>query len=198
MIDRGCIQSPQVNIRAANVSDIPSIQDIARITWVDTYRGVIPEDAQAAVLNQAYSKEALSISIGRNQAFLVAEVREAPGAESATLAAYVDVDFDGQQMNLHRLYVLPQYQRLGLGQRLFEAAIQSTLGRMYERPDEPIRIVAHVERDNPRARTFYRKMGFIEGDEEIVVIGGISLPVIRISMTIKGDGRVPKNRPDCR
>ena len=200
MIDRGCIQSPQVNIRAANVSDIPFIQGIARSTWADTYRGVIPEDAQAAVLNQAYSKGALSISIGRNQAFLVAEVRDTPGTESSTLAAYVDVDadFDGQQMNLHRLYVLPQYQRLGLGRRLFEAAIQSTLGRMYERPDEPIPIVAHVERDNPRARAFYRKMGFIEGDEEIVVIGGISLPVIRISMTIKGDGRVPKNRPDCR
>lgn len=190
------LQSPKVVIRDATPTDIPSIQDIARSTWADTYQGVIPEDAQAAVLNRAYSREVLEISLDRHQAFLVAEVREDPRTGSGALGAFVDVDFNGQRVNLHCLYVLPAYQRLGLGRRLLEAAVAQTRHILPKSRSVPL--VAHVERDNPKARAFYRKMGFAEGEEEIVVIGGISLPVIRISMTIEGDGRVPENRTDSR
>ncbi len=184
-----CPDAPETIIRPATCDDIPSIRDIARRTWTDTYRGIIPEDAQAAVLNRAYSNEALSISIGRDQAFMVAEAPAQAGSKD-TLAAYVDVDFDGQQVNLHRLYVLPEYQRLGLGRRLLEAAIAKSRERLT--PDalnKGVPLVAHVERDNPKARAFYKKMGFTEDEEEIVVIGGVSLPVIRISMIAWGDGR---------
>jgi ribosomal protein S18 acetylase RimI-like enzyme len=169
------------DIRSASTADIPSIQSIARRTWADTYRGTIEPDAQAAVLDRAYSKESLEASIGRGQAFLVAEVRD----PSPSIAGFVDMDFDGRQVNLHRLYVLPEHQRLGLGRRLLEAAIDRIRGGLSR--DVVVPLVAHVERDNPKARAFYRKAGFTEGEEEIVVIGGISLPVIRISMTIKGD-----------
>ncbi|MGE5579493.1 MAG: GNAT family N-acetyltransferase [Bacillota bacterium] len=205
----------QITVRAATLSDIPFIQDIARRTWTDTYRGVIAEDAQAAVLGRAYSKEALTVSIGRGQAFLVAEVcgGQAVPSDPAVdgdstvdsvptvhcsndrLAGYVDVDYDGRQANLHRLYVLPEYQRLGLGKRLLQEAVAQTLARLPAGSSCPL--VAYVERDNTRARAFYKKMGFAEGEEEIVIIGGISLPVIRISMTVGGDGSADKDRSCC-
>ncbi len=197
--------TPRVIIRTATSADIPFIQHVARNTWADTYRGIIPEIAQAKILDRAYSTEALSISIGRGQAFLVAEV-------NGDVAAYVDVDFDGRQMNLHRLYVSPNQQRLGLGARLLQAAIDEMLrktqvnccvaavsnasnqpGRRTADADSPegelsspeyIPLVAHVERDNPKARSFYKKIGFAEGKEENVVIGGISLPVIQITKLI--------------
>ena len=194
------LQNPQIAIRCAAESDIPGIQAIARRTWADTYRGVIPEGAQAAVLDRAYSKESLTMSIGRNQAFMVAEARGVHAETGGRLAGFVDVDFDGKQMNLHRLYVLPEYQRLGLGRRLLENAVDRTLasigaggessasaGGSENRSACPIPLVAHVERDNPKARSFYKKMGFTEDEEEIVVIGGVSLPVVGISMTVGGE-----------
>ena len=205
-----------VSIRDAKEPDIPAIQDIARLTWADTYRDVIPEDAQAAVLDRAYSKESLAVSIGRNQAFLVAEVGSTHAENSRSLAGYIDLDFGGRQMNLHRLYILPEYQRLGLGRKLLQAAIARAISRAIARgtaqmssattstpaetdsvadkpgspspsPSPSCLLVAHVERDNPKARAFYKKMGFAEDEEEIVVIGGVSLPVVRISMTVGGE-----------
>jgi len=202
-----------ITVRAAALPDIPFIQDIARRTWADTYRGIIPEEAQAAVLGRAYSKEALAVSIDRSQAFLVAEVGSgrapcSPAVDSgpnvdghlaadsrSCLAGYVDVDFDGHQVNLHRLYVLPEYQRLGLGKRLLREAVARTLDKLPAGSSYPL--VAHVERDNLKARAFYKKMGFAEVQEEIVMIGGISLPVIRISMTVGGDGFADKDRSCC-
>ena len=180
---------PRVTVRRATRSDIPSIQDIARVTWADTYRGIIPEEAQARVLGRAYSAESLSLSIDRSQAFLVAEAsRESEGPTA--LAGYVDVDFDGKQVNLHRLYVLPDYQRMGLGRRLLEEAVSLTARCLSSRT----LIVAYVERDNHKARSFYRKVGFVEDDEEIVVIGGVSLPVIRISRPVEVGSVVAEDR----
>jgi ribosomal protein S18 acetylase RimI-like enzyme len=186
----------RIRVRAAALSDIPFIQDIARRTWADTYRGIVPEDAQAAVLDRAYSGESLTVSIGSGQAFLVAEVDSGDPRTGSSLAGYVDVDYDGRQANLHRLYVLPEYQRLGLGRRMLREAVAQVLDRLP--PNTVLPLVAHVERDNPKARSFYRKVGFVENEEEIVIIGGISLPVIRISMTVGGDGGAFKDSPGGR
>jgi len=41
-------------------------------------------------------------------------------------------------------------------------------------------VVATVERDNPKARSFYRKMGFTEESLTSVDMGGVELPVIYI------------------
>ncbi len=104
------------------------------------------------------------------------------------MAGFVDLDSGGRTMTLNRLYVLPKYQRMGLGRRLFEEAVSRVLGRgVRAAANGPgaIQVVAEVVRDNPNARAFYRKLGFAEDEEEIIAIGGVSLPVIRISMTVE-------------
>lgn len=225
-------------IRRASVEDIAAIQKVANETWADTYENVIPPDSQARILSRAYSRQSLTASICRGQAFLVAE-------ERGEITGYVDVDFDGTQFNLHRLYVLPTSQRSGLGRRLLSEAVRALApsfippnerwmtgtesgrgshgapdagcGRVVRPVETPAvgptgtdaaprigvratnptfptssapvsagtyRLVAHVERDNPKARKFYSKMGFSEDKEENVVIGGITLPLICISVEI--------------
>lgn len=240
---------PDVRIMPATVADIPSIQRVARESWADTYRGVLSEKAQVAVLSSAYSDESLEVSIARNQALLVARVGDA-------VIGYVDLDAGGRSPatmatmatattmatpTLNRLYVLPEYRRLGLGRALFEEAINRMLARMGVPPraatpgaaapgaaapgaasdgaltpgaTDPgaatpdvaaasgdsgtVRIVAEIMRDNPRARAFYRRLGFAEDEEEIMVIGGVSLPVIHISMTVGGGAGVREDDPGSR
>ncbi len=170
-------------IRAAAFDDIEAIQTLARVIWAHTYEGVISEEDQFRILNQSYSRESLMKSM-RENVFLLAEGSDSP-------AGYVDMGIQNEVLYLHRLYVSPQFQRYGIGRRLLEAAI-AECARRFESIDLRARrqpdgvsatlkvVVATVERDNPKARSFYRKMGFAEESVTTVDMGGVELPVIYI------------------
>lgn len=209
-----------MEIRKAREIDIPSIQAIARTTWQDTYRGVIPEESQKRVLDGAYSVESLTRSIKRPGALLVAEatVAETTVAETAIAEAtvaggstrvvgFADVGPFQSGLMLYRLYVLPDYQGRGIGRQLLEQAIDTAAAAVFglgraafhdgsgaagPHPVDEIVVSAHVERDNPKARAFYLKMGFIEQEEETETIEGIDLPVILISRKLTP---APSRRP---
>jgi ribosomal protein S18 acetylase RimI-like enzyme len=180
--DHAGLEHP-LSIRLATFDDIGTVQNLARVIWAHTYDSVISEEDQARVLNQSYSPESLTKSI-KEDVFLLAEV-------SASPAGYVDMGIQDEVLYLHRLYVSPQFQRYGIGRRLLEAAIAECV-RRFESIDSQARlqrggvsttpkvVVATVERDNPKARSFYRKMGFTEESVTSVDMGGVELPVIYI------------------
>ncbi|MGI6628502.1 MAG: GNAT family N-acetyltransferase [Bacillota bacterium] len=164
-----------VSIRLATCDDINTVQNLARLIWAHTYAGVLPKKDQTRVLNQSYSRESLVRSI-RENVFLLAEV-------SGLIAGYVDMGTQNEVLYLHRLYVSPELQRSGIGRRLLEEAIAESIGRFEKRGDVSLRprvVVATVERDNPKARSFYGKMGFTEETVTSVNMGGVELPVIYI------------------
>lgn len=177
----GMHEESGIHIRQATASDVPFIQEIARKTWRDTYEGVITEKAQDDVLKDAYSDEALAKSICDHRAFLVAETSH---SNNKKLCGYIDVDYDGKNINLYRLYILPEYQHRGLGKRLLETSLSWVLKQLPEDIKDSIYVVAQVEEDNLKARAFYKKMGFSENHRETVIIGGVALPVIAISMKL--------------
>jgi GNAT superfamily N-acetyltransferase len=201
-------------IRRATNKDISLIRDMAVRTWRDTYSGVIPEESQDSILNVAYSMSSLLRSI-RMDAFLIAEVDGEPGG-----FADLGMRADGTLV-LHRLYVLPQVQRMGMGAALLTAAITRMLGPafkivppVYETmagrrlqagaatepaatdhenatvtsvhiPGYQYPLIATVEKDNPKGRAFYRKMGFAEGKEETVDLAGVPLPLVNIISSVR-------------
>lgn len=202
-------------IRRATNKDISLIRDMAVRTWRDTYSGVIPEESQDSILNVAYSMSSLLRSI-RMDAFLIAEVDGEPGG-----FADLGMRADGTLV-LHRLYVLPQAQRMGMGAALLTAAITRMLGPafkivppVYETmagrrlqagealesaatghqsaafvipvhiPGYQYPLIATVEKDNPKGRAFYRKMGFAEGKEETVDLAGVPLPLVNIIASVR-------------
>lgn len=181
-------------IRRATNRDIPLIRDMAVRTWRDTYRGVIPEESQDAVLKVAYSMSSLLRSIRLN-AFLIAELDGEPSG-FADLGMRVD-----GTLVLHRLYVLPQAQRVGVGATLLTSTISRMLGPTYRIvamrtcsaipvhiPGLAYPLIATVERDNQKARAFYRKMGFVEGREETVILAGVPLPLVNIAAQVHKSG----------
>ena len=185
--------SGELLVRGAVADDIGLIQNMARIVWADTYAGLISEEDQVRVVEQSYSQANLRKSLDQD-IFLLAEV-------SGKAAGYIDMGRQGEVLHLHRLYVMPGFQRLGIGRRLLEEAIAlAEVGGAVRFPGNdpdagwatdqtkdpaglgstPRLVVATVERDNHKARSFYRKMGFTEEGSTAVTIQGVELPLIYI------------------
>jgi ribosomal protein S18 acetylase RimI-like enzyme len=75
-----------------------------------------------------------------------------------------------------RLYVLPEFQRQGIGERLMEESHRAF--------PEIKRIQLDVEEQNPKARAFYRKLGFKEVGVRIDDVAGTQLNSIALEKTL--------------
>ncbi len=130
-----------------SVGDLRAVQEVARITWAETYRGIIPEDERTSFVERAYSEESLKRRMEMG-VFLVAVL----GSE---VVGFADFDPDpGKpgEVELAAIYVLPETQGHGVGNRLLEAGI----GRCASAGSLTLR----VARDNLGGRRFYEARGF--------------------------------------
>lgn len=133
-------------IRATTLDDISIIQQIAKVSWNDTYKNLIPNDIQSLFLEKAYSPMMLVKRIEKT-IFLVAEYEGKPiGFANFT---YVDEDGDAE---LTAIYILPEYKQLGFGKQLLLAGLnEMPAGRQ---------LFVYVESKNENARIFYENFGF--------------------------------------
>jgi len=141
------------SVRPARPEDAEAVQRVARETWKDTYTGLIPDEVQEHFLAQAYDLERLRRQMKPDHpaVFYVAEAdgrvvgfaQLGPGA--------------GEEAELFRIYVLPAYQRLGLGSRLLAATIAEWRRRSRSRA---FQLLVRVEQGNTRGIAFYEKHGF--------------------------------------
>lgn len=133
-------------IRATTLEDISTVQQIAKISWNETYKDIIPDTIQELFLEKAYSNMMLAKRIERT-IFLLAEYKGAPvGFANFT---YVDEDGDAE---LTAIYILPEYQKSGYGKRLLQAGLEKMqTGRQ---------LFVYVESKNKGARFFYENFGF--------------------------------------
>ncbi|TQR21490.1 GNAT family N-acetyltransferase [Psychrobacillus vulpis] len=133
-------------IRAMTFKDIATVQQIAKISWNNTYKHIIPDDIQALFLKKAYSSTMLAKRIEKT-IFLIAEYEGQPvGFANFT---YVDADGDAE---LTAIYVLPEYQQIGYGRKLLQAGLK-------EMPQGK-QLFVYVESKNEQARIFYERFGF--------------------------------------
>jgi ribosomal protein S18 acetylase RimI-like enzyme len=79
------------------------------------------------------------------------------------LAAVVSWRFDGATIDLHRLAVLPEFFRRGIGVALLRAALRSE--------PKALRAIAQTGAVNEPAKQLYRGEGFAELDEREVLPG---------------------------
>ena len=133
-------------IRTITAEDMTTVQQIAKDSWNDTYKGIIPDDIQALFLEKAYSLTMLKKRMEKT-IFLIAEHEGHPiGFANFT---YVDDDGDAE---LTAIYILPAYQKLGYGKKLLEAGLS-------EMPTGK-QLFVYVESKNEAARLFYECYGF--------------------------------------
>lgn len=133
-------------VRKATRKDILGIQQVAHVTWHDTYEHIMRPDTRAHVLAEFYSEESLALSLERQEAvFLVAE-------EQGRIVGFVQAlprPHSGYEIT--RTYILPQYQRQGVGSKLHSELVKQL-------PDQSLWAIVH--RDNHAAIAFYHTHGF--------------------------------------
>ena len=165
-----------IDVRPARAADASELADVYAGAWREAYSGIIPALTLEKMIvrrSAPWWREAV-----RKRAILVIEVggavvgyasfsilsgggapgRGAPGGSSAGAA------------EIQELYLLPEYQGIGLGGRLFSAALKRIGGRGYSR------VLVRALADNDRANAFYRRRGgkvVARTDESL---GGRTLP----------------------
>lgn len=133
-------------IRPMTSKDIEHVQQIARVTWRETYSGIIPEELQTTFLEQSYSDMMLLMRMKKTK-MLIAESEGVPvGFLNITK---VDADGDAE---LTAMYILPTHQQSGFGKKLFQNAL-STLKSASQ-------VFVYVDHRNTGGRAFYEKQGF--------------------------------------
>lgn len=133
-------------IRPMTSKDIEHVQQIAHITWRETYYGIIPEELQTIFLKHSYSDMMLLMRM-KKTAMLIAESEGVP----IGFANITKVDDDGDA-ELTAMYILPTHQQSGYGKKLFLNAL-STLKSASQ-------VFVYVDRKNTSGRAFYEKQGF--------------------------------------
>jgi GNAT superfamily N-acetyltransferase len=131
-------------IRKAAVKDLGTIQKIAKESWNDTYRGLIPEDIQERFLGEAYADELMPVRLERTL-LLVAE-------NDGKLVGFANASQKEGIGNLHAIYLLPVAKGRGIGSQLLESLF-AELGPIREMHVE-------VEKGNKSGETFYTAKGF--------------------------------------
>lgn len=148
-------------IRLATPADIPTIRQIAYVTWPDTYGEILSPAQLSYMLATRYSEEILHQQMTREgHHFLLAEQHGAGVGFAGFEHHYQGAD----RTRLHKLYILPSAQGSGVGRALLAAALASA------KEAGDVTLELNVNRFN-KACDFYRRHDFQVLREEVLPIG---------------------------
>jgi ribosomal protein S18 acetylase RimI-like enzyme len=154
-----------IAIDRARIEDIAAIKSVLAATWRDTYSSFLPEACIAHAAAQWHSPKVLEAELGRASTF-AGVARDAAAGVVGMVTAHSHDDL----LVIARLYVLPEFQRQGIGEKLIEASCRAF--------PQSRRVRLHVEEQNPKGRAFYRKLGFRQIGVQVDDVAGTKLTSI--------------------
>ncbi|HSJ38945.1 MAG TPA: GNAT family N-acetyltransferase [Planococcus sp. (in: firmicutes)] len=142
-------------IRTGTAQDITAVQEIAHISWNDTYQDIIPMNIQQNFLDKSYSVPMMEMRL-KKTILLLAEHEGQP----VGFANFTKLDDDGDA-ELIALYMKPEHQRNGYGKKLLDSGLTYLLDGSH--------LFVYVESENHKGRNFYEANGFefVEEFEEL-------------------------------
>jgi ribosomal protein S18 acetylase RimI-like enzyme len=158
-----------VSIRLATTTDAAAIARVHVETWRSTYRGVVPEAYLAALSPVARAAVWRTLLTAASGARFVLVATDGADAVVGFAAAGPSNTVPSYRSELSAIYILPAFQRLGLGQALVRgAAVRLVAVGMSS-------MVAWVLEANTRARHFYERLGGAPIGRQAVTLGGARL-----------------------
>jgi len=152
-------------IKRLEEKDVDEVKKLLRISWLDTYARLLSDSIIQKVSLTWHSKENILRGL-RNPKIFFAGYRE----DSKLLGIITVEKIDDELIQIHRLYVLPSYQRRGIGSKLLEAAINYF--------PKSKKAVLEVEEVNNKAISFYKKKGFSFAKRKSVKVDDEEIPCL--------------------
>ncbi|KLK89839.1 GCN5 family acetyltransferase [Microvirga vignae] len=139
-----------VSIRHAKPDDAPALSRVFDAAWREAYQGIIP----GVTLDKMFARRGerwWRSTVTRGRPLVVLDI----GQGIAGYASYGRcrdraLPADGE---IDEIYLLPEYQGIGLGRRLFKAVLNDL------RHSDMPRVAVWALAENERARAFYEGLG---------------------------------------
>lgn len=157
------------SIRRARDSDAGALSQVFDASWREAYRGIIPGVALERLISQRdgdWWRRALK----RGRPIAVVETGgEVVGYSAYGRARSTSLRCEGE---VDEIYLVPEYQGLGLGTRLFRA-VRNDLS-----DHGLVRVGVWSLEDNERAGAFYAGLGGVPGPRTLDRVAGVPLDKI--------------------
>lgn len=141
----------KADVRLAVAQDAKDIALVARSSWSDAYAGIILPENQERLLARWYVPAALEEAIGQSESWFYVAVLK---GEVVGFAQFMKRRENGRG-ELTRIYVLPEWQRLGIGSDLLGKGLAALSTHGVKG------VFVYVERGNSKGIGFYERTGFL-------------------------------------
>ncbi len=157
----------EICIKLVTINDIGQLQKISRQTFYETFSEGNTEENIAKYLEEGFSVTKLTSELSNNDAqFYFATFED-------NTIGYLKINFgqaqtelqDDKALEIERIYVLKEFHGKGVGQLLYDKAIQIAKQKNADY------VWLGVWEENPRAINFYKKNGFVEFDKHVFKLG---------------------------
>lgn len=141
--------------------EVQRIQVLAKATWPDTFKDILSTEQIDYMLNWMYNTETLTKQIEGKYLFYIYK-------ENNQDLGFIGLEANHEgtaNLRIHKIYVLPNHQRKGIGKKLLEFATQHVAADLKQ-----THLHLNVNRYN-NAVTFYEHLGFQVIKEEDIDIG---------------------------
>ena len=159
-------------IRQPTLDDAGAIARVQALSWQATYRGMVPDEYLDAIDVDAWAERHRGHMLEDPEEFVsyVAEVDEeivgwALGGPNRDQTMIYSAE-------LFTIYLLPGYERQGIGLRLMNAVAQGLAGFGFES------MILWVLTDNRPAREFYEALGGVYVVRRAMDLEGTDVPVV--------------------
>lgn len=154
-------------IRACTVEDKSALKEIAYQTFDETFRADNKKENIDEYLKNAFTDEKVLAELQNPDSFFYFIYYE------DTLAGYLKLNineaqtesFEGENLEIERIYILKQFQKKGLGKQLYDKALEVARHSSRER------IWLGVWEKNSNAIAFYEQLGFNKIDQHSFYMG---------------------------
>lgn len=160
-------QFERIEIRAATISDLLTLQAISKTTFLETFRSTNSNEDMMLYLTDELSLNKLTDELhNADSLFYFATLYERTIGYLKLNKGQAQTEIkDNRSLEIERIYVLKEHHGQKVGQLLYSKAIEvaQQLGVSY--------VWLGVWEKNPRAIGFYQKNGFFEFDKHLFRLG---------------------------
>ncbi len=140
--------------------DLTAIRDLALRIWPHTYKAILSEEQFDYMLDMMYSLQSLKNQLNTGHIMYILKHNDEP-------SGFVSYEYNHPESGttkIHKIYLLPECQGLGLGKKLLSHAEEDA------KSNQQTSLLLNVNKYN-KAIEFYKHCGFEIFAEEVIEIG---------------------------